>query len=340
MPSKITIADVARLAGVSTMTVSRVINRKGEVRESTRARVERAIEQLEFRPSQAARSLTTRRSHTIGLMVPDITNPFFPAIVRGAEDVAWREGYAVSLSNTVEDLSREHAAFDHFEAHRVDGVIACSPRLGDAELIRLLERHPAAVLVNRSVPITGIASTLEVDDVKGAHLAIAHLAASGHHTIGLLTGPVRAASAQKRIWGSAETLSFHGLEHGPELSEPCEPTESGGHAGMRALLARRPDIDAVFAYNDVVAIGAIGALSEAGKRVPEDIAVVGCDDVRLASLVTPSLTTIRSDTYALGQLAAEMLFARMRGEPPQRVVLTPELIVRASAPSTPRGGAR
>ena len=121
MSQRVTIADVARLARVSTMTVSRVINHKGEVAAGTRARVERAIAQLDYRPSQAARSLTTRRTHTLGLLVPDITNPFYPAIVRGAEDVAWDEGYAVTLTNTVEDPARERAAFAHFDAHRVDG---------------------------------------------------------------------------------------------------------------------------------------------------------------------------------------------------------------------------
>ena len=332
MPNRVTIADVARLAGVSTMTVSRVINAKDDVRSSTRQRVERAIAQLEYHPSQAARSLTTRRSRTLGLLVPDITNPFFPAIVRGAEDVAWSEGYAVSLTNTVEDLEREHAAFASFEAHRVDGIIACSSRLPDNELVRLVQRHPACVLLNRSSPLEGVASSLEVDDVHGAHLAISHLANAGRRRIGLLAGPPRSTSSQRRRWGTAESLGFHGLEHGPDLVEDGEPTEDDGRRAMADLLARRPDLDAVFAYNDVVAIGALEALAAAGRRVPDDVAIVGCDDVRLASLVTPALTTLRSDTYELGRRAAELLFERLRGAPLRRVVLTPELVVRASAP--------
>jgi len=330
--NRVTIADVARLSGVSTMTVSRVINGKGDVRPSTRERVERAIAQLEYRPSQAARSLTTRRSQTIGLLVPDITNPFFPAIVRGAEDVAWSEGYAVSLTNTVEDISRERAAFEHFEAHRVDGLIVCSARLPDRDLAQLVQRHPACVLLNRSAPLEGIASSVEVDDVRGAHLAIAHLANGGRRTIGLLAGPTRSISAQRRRWGAAESLAFHQLEHGPDLIQEGEPTEEGGRTAMAVLLRRRPDIDAVVAYNDVVAIGALEALAAAGRRVPDEVAVVGCDDVRLASLVTPALTTLRTDGYRLGRQAADLLFERMRGGPPRRFVVTPELVVRASAP--------
>jgi LacI family transcriptional regulator len=143
--------------------------------------------------------------------VPDITNPFFPAIVRGAEDVAWSEGYAVSLTNTVEDLSRERAAFEHFEAHRVDGMIVCSARLPDNELARLVQRHPACVLLNRSAPLEGVASSLEVDDVRGAHLAVAHLANAGRRRIGLLAGPPRSTSfAQRRRWGTPSPSAFHG----------------------------------------------------------------------------------------------------------------------------------
>lgn len=332
VPNRITIADVARLAGVSTMTVSRVINAKGDVRQSTRERVERAIAQLEYRPSQAARSLTTRRSFTLGLMIPDITNPFFPAIVRGAEDVAWLEGYAVSLANSVEDLGREHAALEHFEAHRVDGVMVCSPRLSDQKLARLIERHPATVLVNRAAPFPDTASSIEVDDVKGAHLAIAHLANRGRRTIGQLAGPDRASSAQKRRWGSAEALAYHQLEHGDQLIEACEPTEAAGEAAMHTLLTRRRDLDAVLCYNDIVAIGALSALAAAGRRVPEDVAVVGFDDIRLASLVKPALTTLHADTYTLGRRAAELLFERMRGGPAQREMMTPVLVVRDSAP--------
>ncbi len=335
MSHRVTIADVAHLAGVSTMTVSRVINGKSDVRSSTRARVLRAIAQLEYRPSQAARSLTTRRSHTVGLLVPDITNPFFPAIVRGAEDVAWAEGYAVSLTNTVEDMARERAAIEHFDAHRVDGLIVCSARLPDPELAQLLVRHPACVLLNRTVPTAARASSLEVDDALGTRLAVAHLIATERRRIGLLAGPQRSASSQRRRAGYREGLAAGGLGWQHDLIQDTEPSEAAGHEAMRALLDRRPDLDAVVAYNDVVALGALAALEEARRRVPEDVALVGCDDVRLASVVTPALTTLRIDTYALGRQAAEMLFERIRGEPPRRVVVAPELVVRASAPRHP-----
>ena len=331
MPNRVTIADVARLAGVSTMTVSRVINAKGDVRDATRVRVQRAIDQLEYRPSQAARTLTTRRSHTLGLLVPDITNPFFPEIVRGAEDVAWERGYLVSLANTVEDADRERAALEHFEAHRVDGLIVCSARLPEGALGASLRRHQAVVLLNRRVADEHVAS-LEVDDALGTRLAVAHLVSSGRRTIGLLAGPLRSASSTKRRTGYHDGIEAAGLRFDGSLVEDGEPSEDGGLRALRALLTRRPDVDAVVCYNDVVAIGALAAARELGREVPGALALVGCDDVRLASLVHPALTTLRIDTYALGRQAAELLFGLLRAEPPRHVVVAPELVVRDSAP--------
>lgn len=336
MPHRVTIADVARLAGVSTMTVSRVINAKSDVGPATRARVEEAIASLEYRPSAMARGLSTRRSKTIGLLVPDITNPFFPAIVRGAEDVAWSEGHAVSLSNAVEDVERERAALRHFEGHRVDGLVVCSARLPDDDLTALLRRHPASVLINRAVPdVDGlgiVASSIEVDDERGAQLAVQHLVAGGRRRIGLLAGPARSASSHKRRAGYRAALSSAGLASGADWIVDGEPTEAAGRDACLALLDRHPDLDAVVCYNDLMAVGTLQAAAALGRRVPADLAVVGCDDIRLASLVTPALTTLRTDTYALGRRAAELLFALMRGEPTRAIVIPPELVIRESAP--------
>jgi LacI family transcriptional regulator len=336
VPHRVTIADVARLAGVSTMTVSRVINAKSDVGTATRARVEEAIATLEYRPSAMARGLSTRRSKTIGVLVPDITNPFFPAIVRGAEDVAWLEGYAVSLSNVVEDVERERAALRHFEGHRVDGLVICSARLPDDELAALLRRHPASVLINRGVPDVDrsgiVASSLVVDDAHGAQLAVQHLVAGGRRRVGLLAGPARSASSHKRRAGYRAGLAAAGLADGADRIEDGEPTEAAGSDAFIALLKRHPDLDAVVCYNDLMAVGTLQAAASLRRRVPVDLAVVGCDDIRLASLVTPALTTLRTDTYALGHRAAELLFALMRGEPSSAVVIPPELVIRESAP--------
>ncbi len=331
MSNRVTIADVARLAGVSAMTVSRVINRKDDVRDSTRLRVERAIAQLEFRPSQAARTLTTRRSRTLGLLVPDITNPFFPEIVRGAEDVAWERGYLVSLANTVEDGKRELAALQHFEDHGVDGLLVCSARLPESVLSTTLRHHGAVVLLNRRVDDAHVAS-IEVDDAHGTRSLVAHLVASGRRRIGLLAGPTRSASSHKRRAGYRDALADANLPADATLVEDCEPSEAAGMHALRSLLARCPDVDAVIAYNDVVAIGALVAARELGRAVPTDLALTGCDDIRLASLVTPALTTVHIEKYALGRQAAELLFERLHGAPPRHIQVRPELVVRHSAP--------
>lgn len=313
------------------MTVSRVMNNTGRVNELTRERVRSAIKKLGYQPNQVARSLSTRRTRAIGLVVPDITNPFFPEIVRGAEDAAWEAGYTVALANAVEDPARERAAIRKFEAYRMDGLIVCSARLPDAELAELVASHPASVLVNRQLP-SGPAVSLMVDDRHGAILATRLVLSHAHERVALLAGPDRSASAAVRRRGFCDTMAAAGLTPDEDLILTCEPTEESGYHALHTLLERGGDFSAVIAYNDLMAIGVQQAAAELGRSVPHDIAVVGCDDVRLASLVTPALTTLRVDTYAIGRLAAETIFALQRGEQRQHVVFTPELVVRASAP--------
>ncbi|MDQ3460450.1 MAG: LacI family transcriptional regulator [Deinococcota bacterium] len=329
---KITIADVAKEAGVSTMTVSRVLNRKGEISQSTRDRVQREIDRLGYRPSAVARGLATRRTQTIGLVIPDITNPFFPEIVRGAEDTAWQAGYTIVLCNTVEDHQREAAALERLEDNRVDGVVLCSARLADEALLPLIKRHGAAVLINRSAP-SGVAGTLEIDDAHGAMRAVHHLLARGHGTIGLLAGPSDSYSGKRRLQGYTNALETTGGRIDPALIKACTPDEGGGTEAAKRLLERRPDLSALVCYNDLVAIGTLQACAELGVHVPGDLAVIGCDDIRLASLVSPSLTTLRVDKYDLGVQAVRMLLGRMEeGAAPHERLIKPELVVRASAP--------
>lgn len=313
------------------MTVSRVVNGTGRVQEATRSRVNAAIAELGYQPNQVARGLTTRRSLTFGIVVPDITNPFFPGVVRGAEDAAWDAGYTVSLANAVEDPDRERAAITNLEGHQVDGIIVCGARLPSEELDQLLSRHQASVLVNRKTG-SGAAVSMMVDDAHGVAEAVRHLLSRGHTRIGLLAGPDRSASAAARRHGYAQSLNAAGLPPDDSLMETCEPVEEAGYAGLKALVARRQDVTAVLAYNDLLAIGALQAAADLGLRVPEDLAVIGCDDVRLASLVTPALTTLRIDNYAIGRLSVEALLRMNRGQTARSVTFTPELVIRASAP--------
>lgn len=333
--ARVTISDVAREAHVSTMTVSRVVNRKGEISEATRARVEGAIERLGYRPNRLARALSLQETHTLGMVVPDINNPFFSEIIRGAEDEAWALGYSLMLSSTVESLERESRTLQLLEEKHVDGVIVCSPRLPDDHLFALLAQHRNALLLNRTAPAT-VAGTLSVDDAHGAMRAVHHLLGQGRRTIGLVAGPEVSHSRQRREAGYTTALETTGHKVIPSLIISCAPDESGGYKAARALLEAHPELDGLFCYNDLVAVGVLQACQELEVKVPDDVAVVGCDDIRLASLITPTLTTLRVDKQALGRRAVTLLLERLLALPGTQSdmveILKPELVVRASAP--------
>ncbi len=330
--ARITISDVAKRAGVSSMTVSRVLNHKGEISFSTRKLVQQAIDELDYRPSTVARSLKTNRTMTIGMIIPDVTNPFFPEIVRGVEDTAWAQNYTMVLCNTAEDRAREEATLRLLEANRVDGVILCSPRLSDEQLLPLLKRHSATVLVNRTVPGT-IFDTVQVDDAYGTMCAVQHLLRDGRQVIGCLAGPSYSYSGQKRVQGFITALESKGHIFNPDLVVNCSPNEEGGFKASKELLTTHPEIDGLICYDDMVAIGALQACVELNTHIPSDIAVIGCDDVRYATLVTPALTTLRISKYDIGASASRMLLENIEGRSSQKEkILTPELIIRASAP--------
>lgn len=327
-----TIADVAREAGVSRQTVSRALNNKGEISSDTLRRVQEVIERLDYRPSSIARGLATRRTLTIGLVVPDIANPFFADIGRGADDIAHAAGYSLLLCNTVEDPGREASILRLLEQRAVDGVILCSSRLPEDELADLVAHHAAVVLINRR--LYGYSSVC-VDDAWGAGVMVRHLLAGGRRTIGCLAGPLISHSGRERARGYAEAMTAAGGDPAPALTVRCPSLDlQGGRDAALSLLSERPDVDAVICHNDLVALGALRACAELGRHVPHDVAVAGADDIMLAALVTPSLTTLRSDRHALGTIALRMVLHQFQ-EPEDGCstqVLRPELIVRESAP--------
>ncbi|MCD4824496.1 MAG: LacI family transcriptional regulator [Phycisphaerae bacterium] len=332
MKNKVTISDVAREANVSSQTVSRVINRKGEISDETRRLVLEVIQRLGYRPSSIARGLATNRTFTIGLVVPDIANPFFPEIARGIEDFAWERGYGVILCNTVEDPAREEAAIKSLEDKRVDGIIICSARLAQPTLCDLLQPHRAAVLINRTVP-SQLAGVVRVDDAYGAGLAVNHLLAHHRREIGFIAGPASSQSGVLRAEGAQKAMAEAGLAIDSLRKTECKPTHAGGLAAARELIAGHPEINALLCYNDLVAIGALQACREMNLSVPQDVAIVGCDDTLLAGLVQPALTTVSVPKYEIGAAAAGMLFSRIAGEAGRdEIVYKPELIVRQSTP--------
>jgi LacI family transcriptional regulator len=340
-PSRTTIADVARRAGVSMMTVSRVVNDKDGVSPATRQRVRLIITELGYRPSGIARGLATQRTGTLGLVVPDVANPFFSDVVRGAEQVAYQQGFSLLLCNTEEDPQRELDVLQLLEEKRVDGIVVCSSRLAP-ELLRLaLAHYPAAVLVNQQVmPAEGtsIVGAVLLDDEMGGQIAASHLIRRAHRFIGYLSGPVTSFSGQRRGRGYHSALAAAGIEAQPGWTRMCRPTVEGGLQASRLLLNQHPEMTGLLCFNDLVAVGVLQTAAILGRRVPEDLAVVGYDDIHLAALVTPALTTCRVDREALGGRAATLLIQRLSSSTSgnslgwETILLKPELILRASAP--------
>jgi len=334
MPKQhVTMADVAREAGVSLMTVSRAINGKEGLSQATRDRVLAIVDRLGYRPSVIARSLVTDRTGTIGLVVIDNSNPFFSEVARGVEHEAYTQGYNVFLCNTEEDIEREQAVLRSLEEKRVDGVILCSPRSDEKVLQAALRQHAAVVLINRR--LTGMhLGTVLVNDERGGRLCTEHLLSRGHRAIGFLSGPARSHSGQMRARGYRAALEAAGIAPDPAWTRPCLPVAESGREATLALLTDQPQITALFCYNDLSAVGALQACARLGRRVPDDLAIVGFDDIPLTSLVTPPLTTCHVPLHDLGKQAMRLLLKHINGctADCDEIVIEPELIIRGSAP--------
>ena len=332
MKRRVTIEDVAREAGVSRQTVSRAINAKDEISAETRDRVLRAVKALGYRPSSVARGLATRHTFTIGLVVPDITNPFFPEIARGVEDVARAAGYSVFLCNTDESPEQEAQVLYSLASQPVDGIVLCGSRIGEDRLADFVDTYQPLVLMNRNFehPQVGLAL---VNSAQGMGLAVDHLVAKGHSRIGLLAGPPSSPSSQRRVASYERRMGEHGLSIPDCKIVRGAPTLEGGYQSVGELFRRSPDVTGIVCYNDLIALGAVNWCQERGRRVPEDCAIVGFDDIRLASMVRPSLTTIHVDKYGLGNRAMERLL-EMFADPETAstpIVLDVELVVRESS---------
>ncbi len=330
-----TLMDVAREAGVSPQTVSRVVNRKGEVSDETRARIQAVIERLNYRPNRVAQGLAKHHTGVVGLVVPDITSPFYADVVRGVEDCAHQRDYRVFLCNIVESPERERTAIASLEDHGVDGIILAGSRLDDDALIEIIRRNPTIVLINRRLPIP-YPLVVRHDDRKAGYLATRHLIEKGHRVICFLGGHHTSFSRRERIVGYRCALEEAGVAVDEGLLFEGYPYLEVGQTLIGQVLTARPDITAVVAFNDLTAVGALQALLTMGKRVPEDIAVVGFDDILIARLTCPPLTTVRLAKRQSGVAAMEMLLGCLEAHGQadgvsREIVLEPELVVRASA---------
>jgi LacI family transcriptional regulator len=349
-----TIADVARRAGVSTATVSRVLSGVGRASPATHARVQAAARDLGFRPSDVARSLKRRSTLTFGLIVTDIENPYFPQLVKAVEDAAIGEGYAILLCNADEDPEREASYLDLLVERRVDGLIVAASTIGSRQGEWLASAPLPAVLVNTAAPGSGLPTILS-DNRGGGAAAAGHLLELGHRRFGYLMPPPRNLDAPDRLAGVRDALVGAGLDL--DGAEPAlaigdgAPTVTGGEAAMASLLALAARPTGVIAYNDLMAIGAMRAVRSAGLRVPDDVSLIGFDDVAFAAYVEPPLTTLRQETAEMGRWAVATLTERVKatgggGEmngataPPtaaERRVVPVQLVVRASTGRAPSG---
>ncbi|MBV9880190.1 MAG: LacI family DNA-binding transcriptional regulator [Gemmatirosa sp.] len=330
-----TIRDVARLAGVSVATVSRALTGSGPVSGDTRARIVAAAEELRYTPNASARSLVSSRTSTVGFLLPDLYGEFFSEVIRGADLAARAHGYHLLVSSTHGGRDEAEAAL-HAMRGRVDGLLVMAPDPGAAALAADLPRSVPVVLLNGPARLTG-ADAVAVDSYGGARAMVRHLLAIGHRRIAYVAGPESNHDAAERRRGWRTALRAGGIVPARDWELPGDFTEDGGYAAARRLLAAsgagtaRPT--AIFAANDVMAIGAISAVGEAGLRVPEDVAVVGFDDIPMARYVNPPLTSVHVAIHELGARAVARLILAMSGgatHRPYRELIAATLVVRAS----------
>jgi LacI family transcriptional regulator len=330
-----TIRDVATHAGVSPMTVSRVINESPRVSSETRRRVQAAIAELGYVPNRLARSLIQRRTGALGLIVPDVANPFFTLVVRGAEEVAWRAGYHVILANTEADLERERGYLEDMLAFQVEGLLIAPVSDRSRPHLRLLTRHNVPfVLIDRS--IAGFETDLvQGDSIDGARQLIEHLIGLGHRRIAMITETSEVSTARDRLRGYRDALERAGIEFEPELVAVSSATEvRGAHDATFALLDLPEPPTAIFAVNNITAVGVAEAARERGLEIPRDLALVCFDDIEHASRLHPFLTVMAQPAETFGTIATQLLLDRLAGRAAGRrriVVLPADFVVRESS---------
>ncbi len=326
-----TIRDVAKLAGVAPITVSRVINNTGYISDSTRKRVTAAIKKLGYVPNSLARSLRSRRTGMLALIVTDITNPFFTLIARGVEDTANDAGFSVIFCNTDESEAKEQEYVNLLLQKQVDGILLV-PARSTASSLRLIQAQGTPlVVIDRRIPGVNV-DTVRCDSEEGAYHLVQLLVKLGHRQIAMLSGPQGVSTADDRVAGYKRALA----EAGPTPPAPLvycgSYTHASGFALAKQMLAAEPRPTAVFAANNFIAMGALKALQEAGVRVPEDMALVSFDDPPPATVISPFLTVVAQPAYEMGRVATNRLLAQLAGSRPGKETILPtEMIVRTSS---------
>jgi LacI family transcriptional regulator len=306
-----TIKDVAQRAGVSPSTVSHVMNNTRYVEPQTRERVLRAMADLNYQPNRLARSLRNQKTNTLGVLLPNSANPFFAQVLLGIEDASFARNYSVILGNANDDPERELSHLEVLASKQIDGVLLISTG-AYAQALELLARHNMpTVMVDRSPGERPIDSIM-VDNAGGGRVATEYLITLGHQRIGCITGPLLLTPSADRVVGYRSALRKAGIAPDEALIVPGDFSHEGGYRAAERLLRLGPPVTAIFACNDLMAVGAIRAVHEAGLRVPHDVSVVGFDDIPLSSFIVPPLTTVAQPAEELGRIAVDLLVQRLR----------------------------
>jgi len=323
--------DVAQRAGVSVSTVSHVVNNTRAVSADARVQVQQAMAALGYKPNALARSLRRQKTHSIGMIVPDNANPFFAEIARAIEDIGFARSYSIILCNSDGNLEKQAAYVDLLIERRVAGILFVAAGVSTEVVADLQRRRMPLVVIDRAVPGAAV-DMVQTNHYQGGQLATQHLIELGHRRIACIAAGSDLSPSAERMTGYRDTLAAHGLAYDPDLVAPGDFQFASGYRAAQQLLDLPQPPTAVFACNDLMAVGCISAATARGLRVPQDLAVVGFDDVKLASFTNPPLTTVAQPKREIGRLAMEMLLARMRDPdaPPRSERLDTRLVVRQS----------
>ncbi len=326
-----TIKDVARLAGVSVATVSRVINNSPKASESSRQAVGQAMEELQYHPNANARALAQQSTETLGLVVGDVSDPFFGTMVKAVDEVAGGTGNFLLIGNGYYNEQKERQAIEQLMRHRCAALVVHAKKIPNAELEILMKQVPGMVLLNRL--LKGFEQRcIALDDRYGAWLATRHLIQQGHQNIAFICSTYPISDSEDRLQGYYDALKEHGLPCNDRLVTLGEPDEVGGEQAMTQLLGRGRHFTAVACYNDSMAAGALAVLSDNGMRVPEEMSLIGFDDVLVSRYVRPRLTTVHYPIITMAQQAAQLALALAHAQPLPEVthMFSPTLVRRHS----------
>ena len=335
--------QIAQMADVSLGTVSHVLNGSARVREPLKRRVLEAVEALSYQPSQLARGLRRDKTNMVGMIIPDLTNPFFPAVVRGAEDVAFSNGYRLILCNTDNVHAKELAHLDQLRTYLPAGLIVIPSHFSDltAQAESYRKAGTAVICVDR-LPQHWAGDSVTANHEGGAYLAVRHLLRLGHRQFATITGPQHLTNAQQRLAGFRRAVQQSRVQVNPEYIQETTFDKQGGYSKTMLLLRMLPRPTALFAGNDLIALGALLAIRDSGLRCPEDISVIGFDDLDFAEIINPSLSSVSQPGYQLGSNAASLLLERVKGDagPARHIVLETSLKLRDSVAPPPLRAAR